>query len=140
MKLDVVTPKGARISDMDVQEVTLPGFLGEMGILPGHIAMMAGLGVGPMLVKDDKGREVSYALSGGYVEVLGDRVRVLSETCEKADEIDLDLARQKLERARQRLDQLSPADGESYHVALNSVRKHETRIEVAEKAVRADRS
>ncbi len=131
MKLDVVTPEGAKVRGEEVSEVTLPGLLGEMGILPGHVAMMAALGTGPMRVHTAKGVFV-YAVSGGYVEVLGDVVRVLTETCERADEVDVERARAKLAEAAQRLAGLSPADGETYRVALLSVKKAETRLTVAE--------
>ncbi len=133
MKLDVVTPEGSKVRDDEVLEVTLPGVLGEMGILPGHVAMMAALGTGPMRVVGAKGVTL-YAISGGYVEVLGDVVRVLTETCERHDEVDVDRARGKLAEATQRLSGLSPADGESYQVALLSLQKAETRLRVAEMA------
>ncbi len=131
MKLDVVTPEGSKVRDEEVTEVTLPGVLGEMGILPGHVAMMAALGTGPMRVQTAQGA-VLYAISGGYVEVLEDVVRVLTETCERHDEVDVERARGKLAEAAQRLSGLSPADGESYQVALLSVKKAETRLRVAE--------
>lgn len=131
MKLDVVTPEGSKVQASDVVEVTLPGVLGEMGILPGHVAMMAALGTGPMRVETPQGATL-YAISGGYLEVLGDVVRVLTETCERADEVDVERARDKLAEATQRLAGLSPADGETYQVALLSVKKAETRLKVAE--------
>lgn len=131
MKLDVVTPEGSKITDMETGELTLPGILGEMGILPGHVAMMAGLGAGPMLVQTDSGTQL-FAISGGFVEVLDENVRVLTETCEKHDEIDADKAKRKLATATEKLEPLSPADGETYQVVLKSVKKHETRIKVAE--------
>ncbi|NOZ00918.1 MAG: ATP synthase F1 subunit epsilon [Deltaproteobacteria bacterium] len=131
MKLDVVTPHGAVVTDLEATDVTLPGFLGEMGILPGHVAMMAGLGVGPMLVQTEKGPQL-YAICGGFVEVLEEKVRVLTETCERHDQIDPEKAQAKLAKATERLEPLSPADGETYQVAHDSVKKHENRIKVAE--------
>lgn len=130
MKLDVVTPEGAKLRAVEALEVTLPGVLGEMGILPGHVAIMAALDTGPMCVCTEEGSTM-YAVSGGYVEVLGDVVRVLTETCERQDEVDAERARRKLAEATQRLASLSPADGESYRVALLSVKKAETRLRVA---------
>lgn len=133
MKLDVVTPEGAKVRGLDVAEVTLPGALGEMGILPGHVAMMAALGTGPMTVVSAQGGVTYYAISQGYVEVLGDQIRVLTETCERSDEIEVERAKEKLQEATARLERLSPADGEAYEAALLSVKKATTRLLVAGK-------
>jgi len=129
MNLDVVTPEGSKLTDLEILEITLPGTMGEMGIMPGHVTMMASLDAGPMTVMTGTGSEL-YAISSGYVEVLDDKVRVLTETCEKSDEIDVERARDKLATANERIEGLSTSDGESYLVALNSVKKHETRIRV----------
>jgi len=136
MKLDVVTPEGAKVRGLDATDVTLPGMLGEMGILPGHEAFMAGLGIGVMTVAGPGGPQV-YAIANGYVEVLGDVVRVLTESCEKPDEIDVERARDRLARASKDIAGLAPADGETYNVMLCSVRKAETRIRLAESSPRS---
>jgi F-type H+-transporting ATPase subunit epsilon len=130
MKLDVVTQEGARVKGLQVDEVVLPGIVGEMGILPGHKAMIMGLGIGPMIVRGPAGEE-RFALSGGFVEVLGDEIRVLSETCERAADIDVDRARRKLVDAQAALDASHPGEGEAYVVLLNSVKKAQTRLAVA---------
>jgi len=64
-------------------------------------------------------------------EVAPDRVRVLAEACERADEIDVERAQAKQEEALRRLDTVHPADGEAYNVVAASLRKAETRIRVA---------
>lgn len=129
MKLDVVTKMGAVVRGMDADEVVLPGVLGEMGILPGHKALIAGLGVGPMVVRAGSD-EAWFALAGGFVEVLGDDVRVLTETCERADQIDVERARAKLVESTARLDTVPPGEQELYSVVRESIRKAETRIAV----------
>ncbi len=129
MKLDVVTKNGAVVRGMDADEVVLPGCLGEMGILPGHKAIIAGLGVGPMVVKTAAG-ETWFALAGGFVEVLGEDVRVLTESCERADQIDADRSRARLAESTKRLDLVSPTEPELYNVVRKSIRKAETRIAV----------
>ena len=130
MKLDVVTKMGAVVRGMDATEVVLPGVLGEMGILPGHKALIAGLGVGPMVVRAGTD-ETWFSLAGGFVEVLGEDVRVLTESCERADQIDVERARAKLAESAARLDQVSPTEPELYNVVRESIRKAETRIAVA---------
>ena len=130
MKLDVVTQEGARVKDMDVSELILPGIVGEMGILPGHKAMIMGLGIGPMIVQGPAGEE-RFALAGGFVEVLGDQISVLSETCEAARDIDVERARKKHADALDALAASCPGEGEAYVVLLASVRKASTRLEIA---------
>jgi F-type H+-transporting ATPase subunit epsilon len=136
MKLDVVTQQGAVVRGLDAVELGLPGVVGQMGILPGHKAMIAGLSIGPMIVKDPDGVEHWFALNGGFVEVLGETVRVLSETCERADEIDVARAQASLAEAQQKLETLTPNDGEAYQVVLSSIRKQETRLKVASSLAR----
>ena len=92
--LEVVTPEKLVISE-EVDEVVLPGIEGEFGVLPGHIPFLTALKVGEMIYR--KGEEEEHlALSWGYVEVMGDAVKVLAETAEKATDIDL----QRAEMAR----------------------------------------
>ncbi len=136
MKLDVVTQEGARVKGMDVTEIILSGIVGEMGILPGHKAMVMGLGIGPMIVQGPAGEE-RFALAGGFVEVLGDQVGVLSETCERAADIDVDRAQKKLVDATAALAASHPGEGQAYNVLLASVHKAQTRLEVAGVATQA---
>jgi F-type H+-transporting ATPase subunit epsilon len=130
MTLEVVTPEGAKVRNLAVTDVTLPSVMGEMGILPGHVPIMAALGIGPLVAGTPEGSK-AFAISGGYVEVLEDRVNVLSETCEAAADIDVERARAKLASATARLAGMTAAEGEAYQVVLASVRKAETRLKVA---------
>jgi F-type H+-transporting ATPase subunit epsilon len=130
MKLDVVTPEGAKIRDLEVAAITLPGALGEMGILPGHVPLMAAMAVGPMTIETAGGPR-TYAVANGYVEVLEDAVHVLAEACEAADEIDVERAKAKIEEMTRRLPEIPPVEGAAYEVALNSLRKAETRVQIA---------
>jgi F-type H+-transporting ATPase subunit epsilon len=83
------------------------------------------------LLRPPPGHCTSIALNGGFVEVLGETMRVLGETCEMADEIDVDRAQASLAESRQKLETLTPNDGEAYQVVLSSIRKQETRLKVA---------
>jgi F-type H+-transporting ATPase subunit epsilon len=130
MKLDVVTPEGAKVRDLETSAITLPGALGEMGILPGHVPLMAAMSVGPLIIETAEGPK-TYAVANGYVEVLNDTIRVLAEACEAAGEIDVERAKAKLEEMNRRLPEIPPVEGAAYEVALNSLRKAETRIQVA---------
>ncbi len=101
MELKIVTPDGEKCS-AQVDSVNLPGELGELGILPGHTALMSTLVVGKLRYTGADG-EVVMAVNRGFVEVLDDVVTVLTETCEKGDEVDEDRAKEALDRARKRL-------------------------------------
>ncbi len=135
MKLDVVTPEGAKVKALETGSVTLPGATGEMGILPGHRPLMAALAIGPMVVETAGGLQ-TFALANGYLEVVVDTLRVLAETCEAADEIDVARAREKWEQVTRSLADVAPIQAEAYHALSASLKKAETRIKVAETAMK----
>ncbi len=97
----IVTPAGTQ-DEYNVKHIRAPGVEGDFGVLPGHLPFMTILRVGAVWLDSDQGRQV-WATSGGYVEVLGDRVTILAETAERSDRIDLDRAEAARERALGRL-------------------------------------
>jgi F-type H+-transporting ATPase subunit epsilon len=76
---------------------------GEMGVLPGHIPLVAPLDIGPMRIKTGE-VERRAAINGGFIEVTGSRVIVLSEAAEMAEEIDVARAKSARQRAEARLE------------------------------------
>ncbi len=101
LTLEVVTPE-RQVIDEVVSEVQLPGLDGYLGILPGHAPLITELGVGELSYR--KGEDTFYATAiRGFAEVLPDRVIVLAEMAERAEEIDVNRARAALERAEKRL-------------------------------------
>ena len=101
IKLDIVTAERMVYSE-DVDMVIAPGVEGQLGILPHHTPLMTTLQVGELRVKKG-GEEVSLAISGGFLEVRPDRVVVLADAAERADEIDLARAEEAKRRAEQQL-------------------------------------
>jgi F-type H+-transporting ATPase subunit epsilon len=100
----VITPKGQLLAGA-ADEVVAPGVLGELGILPGHIPILAALRPGVVTVKEGGRREV-VAVGSGYLQVgAGDRVNVLVDRAETAKEIDPDEARRELDEANAALKQ-----------------------------------
>ena len=93
--LEIVTPT-RRVFESDVSEVVLPGAEGSFGVLPGHAPLLASLAAGVAEAKGSFGRQV-LAISEGFAEVTGERVLVMAETCEKAEEIDVERAEAKVE-------------------------------------------
>ncbi|MBW2505665.1 MAG: F0F1 ATP synthase subunit epsilon [Deltaproteobacteria bacterium] len=101
IKLEVVTPKGAIISDA-VDIVTAPGFAGEFGVLANHAPFLSTIKVGTLRYKKD-GTEEELMISGGFCEVSSNKITFLVESAERGREIDVDRALRAKERAEKRL-------------------------------------
>lgn len=133
LKLEMVTPYRMVLAE-EVDEVTAPGSLGEFGVLPGHTPLLTTLKIGELSYR--KGAESFHvAVNWGYVEVEDDKVTVLVETAEPADEIDLERAKTALGRAEDALKQLSPED-KDFLVMQAALERALIRIQVAGKAQR----
>jgi F-type H+-transporting ATPase subunit epsilon len=101
IKLEVVTPKGAIVSD-DVDIVTAPGYAGEFGVLANHAPFLSTIRVGTLRYKKD-GSELELMISGGFCEVSQNKITFLVESAERGHEIDVDRALRAKERAEKRL-------------------------------------
>jgi F-type H+-transporting ATPase subunit epsilon len=120
IRLELVTPERLVLSE-EVDEVVLPGYEGEFGVLPGHTQYLAILNIGMLWYR--KGSAVTrIALGGGFAEVNHDRVVVLVDTAERAEEIDLERAKRARERAEARLKELS-MDDETYQKAQAALQR-----------------
>jgi F-type H+-transporting ATPase subunit epsilon len=133
LKLEIVTPDRKVLSE-EVEYVAAPGVEGEFGVLPNHIPFLSALGVGSLYYKKD-GRRFYVFVAGGFAEVGQNKVSVLAELAEKAEEIDVERARKALERAQQRLQE--QADREAYARAKASLAKALHRMRCRESAVQA---
>jgi len=103
IELVVVTPE-KQVLRQSAKEVQLPGADGYLGILPGHAPLITELGIGELSYHDMSGKESEHlAIISGFAEVLGDRVTVLAETAEFAEEIDVARAEAAKARAEKRL-------------------------------------
>jgi F-type H+-transporting ATPase subunit epsilon len=100
IKLEIVTAERLVYSG-DVDFVSAPGVMGRLGILPKHSPLLTALEVGELRFQK-RDEEERFAVSGGFMEVHPDRVIVLADTAERAEEIDLERA----EAARQRAEKL----------------------------------
>ncbi len=130
LTLEIVTPDRSLVRD-EVDEVQVPGSEGYLGILPGHTPLLATLGVGELWYR--KGQEKRYlALAGGFVEVLPDRVTILAQTAELAQDIDVARAEASKKRAEDRLAKPS-ADLDAERARLALLRAL-TRLQVATRA------
>jgi len=103
IELIVVTPERQLLQETIV-EVTIPGQQGALGVLPGHAPLMTELGIGELSYRTaSSSQPVSISVICGFAEVLPDRVTVLAETAEHAEEIDLHRAETAKTRAEKRL-------------------------------------
>jgi F-type H+-transporting ATPase subunit epsilon len=129
IKVEIVTAERIVYSG-EVNEVVAPGVEGQLGILPHHAPLMTSLAAGELVVKADGGEEV-LAISGGFIEVRPDRVIVLADQAERAEEIDLERAEAARKRAEQRLqEKAADLDAAKADAAL---RRALVRLSVAEK-------
>jgi len=128
--LEIVTPDRAVIYDQ-VDEVEIPGADGYFGVLPGHTPMLAMLSVGQMWYR--KKQERTYlSIAFGFAEVLPDRVTILAQIAERAEEIDTARAEAARRRAQEEL--LKSPPGVDIERARISLMKSLMRLQVATRA------
>ena len=133
LKLDIVTAERV-VYSADVDMVIAPGVEGQLGILPHHAPLMTILQAGELVVRRGA-EEDSLAISGGFLEVRPDRVIVLADTAERAEEIDVARAEAARKRAEERLRGVKKV-GLDETRADAALRRAIARISVAEKIKR----
>lgn len=102
LSLEVVTAERLVLDDRGIDVVIAPGIVGELAILPKHAPLITPLAPGELRVR--KGTdESSYFVAGGFLEVLNDKVTILADAAEHADEIDLARAEDARRRAQETL-------------------------------------
>jgi F-type H+-transporting ATPase subunit epsilon len=132
IKLDIVTVERVVFSD-DVDIVVVPGQEGEMGVLPHHAPLMTTLKPGELIARKS-GEEYSMVISGGFLEVRPDRVIVLADSAERAEEIDIARAEEAKKKAQEQL--AHPASRSEAASAEAALRRALARIEVADRKKR----
>ena len=129
IRLDIVTAERVVFSD-DVDVVVAPGVEGQLGIFPHHAPLMTTLQPGELLIKKG-GEEFSLVIAGGFFEVRPDRIIVLADAAERAEEIDIVRAEEAKRRAQERLHERVPeVDLAQAEAAL---RRSLARLKVAER-------
>ena len=120
LKLQIVTPDSRVYSDT-IDSVVIPTVEGEVGILPGHIPLLAQVQHGELRVTKD-GASLLLAVSGGFVEIEGDRVHVLAEHAISEEKIDERAVEEALKRAEKELDEAKHLDPQQYEHLQSLVR------------------
>ena len=101
LTLELVTPDRAVVRE-SVDEIQIPGSEGCLGVLPGHTPLLTSLQVGELWFR--QGDETSYAaVAFGFAEILPDRVTILAQIAERAEDIDVERAQEAQRRARERM-------------------------------------
>lgn len=134
LSLEVVTAERVVLSDRGIDIVIAPGFLGEMAILPEHAALITPLVAGELRIRKS-GEETAYFVEGGFLEVRDDRVTILADAAEHAEEIDVSRAQEARRQAQESLahvqEQVAIAEAQA------SLRRSQLRLRVAERRRRA---
>ena len=127
MRLEIITAERQVFSD-EVEVLVLPGIDGELGILPHHAPLMTGLQPGEIMIRKN-GEESYLAVTGGFLEVMGNNVTILADACEHSEEIDEERASQAMQQAQERL--AMRASDIDLEQAVVAVRRAEARLRVA---------
>lgn len=129
IKLEIVTPE-RRIVDAEVDSVTVPTASGEAGIMPNHAPLISVLKPG-ILTYSIKGSASRLAVSSGFVEVNSDRVSVLVDTAETADEINIEKARADREAAEKAYAAVASGSLEETEPAREQIESAQVRLQLA---------
>lgn len=103
LSLTIVTPERRVVGPIPVKSLTAPAGKGEVTILPGHARFLTTMETGVLSFERENGEKQAAAVSFGFLEVQSDKIVVLAETLELAQEIDIDRAKRALEKSQERL-------------------------------------
>ena len=124
MRLEIATAERVVYSE-DVEILVAPGMDGQLGILPNHAPLLTALQPGEIRVVRE-GEESYMAVSGGFLEVMANRVTILADTAERAEEIDIERAEEAIRRAQERIE--TGVSAMDLQRALASIRRSQARL------------
>ena len=129
LSVEIVTVERTLLNEQGIDEVIAPGVEGQFAVLPKHAAFMTMLAPGELVLK--KGAdEIPFVVTGGFFEVLNDKVKILADAAERAEEIDIERAEEARERARLALERREGT--EDLASAQASLQRAMIRLRVAE--------
>jgi F-type H+-transporting ATPase subunit epsilon len=126
---DIVTQERTVYSN-EVDYISLPGTEGVMGVLPNHAPLLTALNFGEVMVRV-QGDEEFFAIGGGFAEIRPDRVVILANSAEQAEEIDLERARHAREQAQEAMAAGVRIDAERYAQIEAALKRAQIRIDVS---------
>lgn len=128
LQCDIVTQERSVFSE-EVDYVSLPGTEGVMGILPDHAPLLTALSFGEVMVRR-KGESQYFAIGGGYAEIQANRVIVLANSAEHAEEIDMERAENARASAEQAMKEGVTEDAARYAQIEAALKRAQIRIDV----------
>ena len=134
LRLEVVTAEREVFAD-DVDMVVAPGAEGELGILPRHAPLLTTLQPGMLRLRKD-GEESLMVVSGGFIQVFRDRVLVLADLAERAEEIEESRAEEARQRALAALQAGARGDAVQAEAARLALRRSLAQLQVARRRQR----
>ncbi len=134
LTVQIITAERTVFSEDDVEEVVAPGVEGQFAVLPRHAAFITELVPGRMVLKKG-GEEMPLAITGGFFEVRDNRVTILADAAERAEEIDVERAEEARRRAEEHLRDRREGDMDAARVQA-ALERALARLQVAEYARR----
>lgn len=131
MHFELITPERVVFRE-EVEQVTLPTAMGEITLLPRHIPLVANLIPGIIRLKKNR-EEDEIAVSGGFIEVGQDKIKVLADTAERGHELDISVIEAAKERAEKVMREAVRQDDASYAAAAAALERELARYKVAKK-------
>ncbi len=128
LNLVIVTPK-KKLLDDQCKALSVTGYNGELGILPGHCSLLTNLGIGSLVLTKENDQKDAYFINSGFMEIQDNRVLILTETSELSGEIDTERAQKALERARDRMK--NPSDSVDIDRAEIALKRALSRLNIA---------
>jgi F-type H+-transporting ATPase subunit epsilon len=128
-QFELLKPDG-RLLAVEASEVVIPGVNGYFGVRADHHPLLSLLGVGVLTVRKADGTEEHFAVADGHCEVCSDKVTVLAEVAESAEEVDVKRAERARERATERIKKLDAASVDMPR-AQSALERAEVRLRVA---------
>jgi len=132
--LEIVTAERLVFSE-DVDVVVAPGIEGELAVLPHHAPLLTVLKPGEIRFRQE-GREGNLAVTGGFLEVMGEKVMVLADAAERAEEINEERAQEAVAKAQERL--ANRGDDVDLERVLQSLQRAQVRLKVARRKGRGE--
>src|SRR6516165_7844966 len=130
LELEIVTPDKLLVKE-PADEVQIPGKAGDIGVLPGHAPLITELTIGEIAYKHS-GKTEHLPVAWGFAEVLPDKVTILAQTAERAQDIDVKRAAEAKARAEAALQKADP--DLDFEATLNALKRAEVRLKVAQYA------
>ncbi|MFA6410291.1 MAG: ATP synthase F1 subunit epsilon [Candidatus Buchananbacteria bacterium] len=131
IKFKIVVPEKI-VYEKEIDQVTIPTELGQITVLPHHIPLVAIVQAGELVVKNGNEQEI-MAVSGGFLEIKQNEVLVLTESAERAEEIDEARAIEAKERAQKLMSELKNKEEVEYTALASKIEKELARLRVAKK-------